>query len=347
MQNKLYFLNEEEKNRILNIHQNAIKRQYLLSEESIPKGTLSNFEFKDFASILSLGSSQSWDNFKKRPIIKPLHDFCAKIPNDRITLPSNEILLIVKTMDRSLSYGRTGNADTGFMRGVTEKVRDSFRNGINEFKNIPNFCYGMKNGDVSESGEPIVVDMFDEIAYPDMFDTYVIKPLTSIYNSSKPISDSQINADPIKTDEKKKGWESFSCVAKFKDTSLKDNSDMWKTREYTNGLVEYFSDSGLFFKRRGEDNYEPKGETNFYTFYCKDGKPYYNATIIKKGESSGDSNTSGNLGTGGGGLQPGQWKSLSPQYDEKILKAIGKEGKTLTDDDIKTLYNKLKSVGKI
>jgi hypothetical protein len=35
---KLYFLNEEEKNRILNLHQSAIKRQYLGEQQNLPFG---------------------------------------------------------------------------------------------------------------------------------------------------------------------------------------------------------------------------------------------------------------------------------------------------------------------
>ena len=36
MKKKLYFLDEEEKNRILNLHESRTKKQYLINEQSIP-----------------------------------------------------------------------------------------------------------------------------------------------------------------------------------------------------------------------------------------------------------------------------------------------------------------------
>ena len=36
MNKKLYFLDEDEKNRILNLHESRTKKQYLLSEQTIP-----------------------------------------------------------------------------------------------------------------------------------------------------------------------------------------------------------------------------------------------------------------------------------------------------------------------
>lgn len=41
------------------------------------------------------------------------------------------------------------------------------------------------------------------------------------------------------------------------------------------------------------------------------------------------------------------WISLDPTYDEQILRALGKTGKKLSNDDIIELYNKLKERSKI
>jgi hypothetical protein len=55
-------------------------------------------------------------------------------------------------------------------------------------------------------------------------------------------------------------------------------------------------------------------------------------------------------GEGGGSYSGGErkWRSMGRSYDSQILTALGKTGSdTLTDDDIKDIYNKLKSMGKI
>ena len=61
MQKKLYFLNEEEKNRILNLHESRTRKQYLTSEQlyktpewmkQIPtKGVLNTEELQTFKKI--------------------------------------------------------------------------------------------------------------------------------------------------------------------------------------------------------------------------------------------------------------------------------------------------------
>jgi len=42
-----------------------------------------------------------------------------------------------------------------------------------------------------------------------------------------------------------------------------------------------------------------------------------------------------------------KWRSLGSKYDSQILDVLGKSGTELTDNDIKDIYNKLKTAGKI
>jgi len=58
--------------------------------------------------------------------------------------------------------------------------------------------------------------------------------------------------------------------------------------------------------------------------------------------------TGGETGGGGGYSGERKWRSMGRNYDSQILTALGKTGSdTLTDDDIKDIYNKLKAAGKI
>jgi hypothetical protein len=60
MQNKLYYLNEEEKNRILNLHKSRTKKQYLIEDESCPNSeSLTTIQQKttELAELLKLMDS--------------------------------------------------------------------------------------------------------------------------------------------------------------------------------------------------------------------------------------------------------------------------------------------------
>jgi hypothetical protein len=60
MQKKLYFLNEEEKNRILNLHESRTKSQYLLSEQTTDADN-ALITFKDMLNKYKIGKKPAYE----------------------------------------------------------------------------------------------------------------------------------------------------------------------------------------------------------------------------------------------------------------------------------------------
>lgn len=144
-----------------------------------------------------------------------------------------------------------------------------------------------------------------------------------------------------------------SCLGKLEDST---NHPGLKYSKAGFGIMTmgYYYNSGAYYMINPITKEQfPKGSNNYYRFYCQD------KTIVKTQEivdingkplsSTGDKTDTGTVTPGGDSYTgSGGWISLGPSYDKQILQALGKnEDRRLTDDDIKELYNKLKSAGKI
>ena len=306
MQKKLYFLNEEEKNRILGLHESRTKKQYLMEQSEDLKEIIQGLN-----DVVDEVSGFSW-KYGKFEIFSYDQEKNYKIYFYQTNLAQDSILRIIKGFSKDSELIKQSKQKGFFPKGCWEYYPSD--------KTLRLFNCKMKTS----------------------------REKSTSYNSFiyKKLSLDQVDTIQADTEQTTSEWpKEFECVKSYKDSEVTYENEKWKKVIRSWGS-EYFSSGGLYYKYKDKEEI-PKGNNNYYTYYCTGGKPYYKTTIVNKGESSEDTSTGGGSGTGGGGLQPGQWKSLSPQYDEKILKAIGKEGKTLTDDDIKTLYNKLKSAGKI
>ena len=144
-----------------------------------------------------------------------------------------------------------------------------------------------------------------------------------------------------------------SCLGALKDSGHHPGRKYY-VYEPVGGFVYYYYDSGAFyFVNEILKQQYPKGSNNYLKFYCNDktivpteeivgidGKPL-GTTTPKVGDESPV--TGGNTYTGGSG-----WRSLGPTYDKEILQALGNnEDRRLNDEDIKNIYNKLKTAGKV
>ena len=144
---KLYFLNEEEKNRILNLHENATKRQYLgeqvTNQKNLPtitdndktydyqkNGDTYFFKVKPNAtdSRAQKYKDGNWHQAKgsATTAIKALFD---KKPNGTQTqVKQNKQQIITKTSDTTkqiqtlLGLEKTGKMDTGLLQKINDKL---------------------------------------------------------------------------------------------------------------------------------------------------------------------------------------------------------------------------------
>jgi hypothetical protein len=238
---KLYYLDESEKERILNLHQvQKIKRIWMNEQTAttpvqanVPKGTLTDIETRDLQSILSNNTGGDWGY--TRPMINNLHNFCINVASpNRITLPIDEILLYAKEIDRARAGGGMRGAAARGGRGLTDEAKVILSSRITALKNIPNFCYAVINGDTSESGEARIVDNFDEIFRANLFAKYVINPIQGLRNASNP---SQSSAT---TKVKPEKWpQEYACIISY-NVTYDTTYNLYKDSKYY-----YYSDGTM------------------------------------------------------------------------------------------------------
>jgi hypothetical protein len=373
MQKKLYFLNEEEKNRILNLHESRTKKQYLISEEStldfakkfkIPKGGLSTDELKTFNNI-----KPQWD------MARPIGKACKTlgILEDRIVDTDEQIKQLVgKILE---VYEKSGHS-----LYMNTDVAYSMGNIMNEFKSIPDLCYGIQisslvilaDNDLKQfigySGNDNFLKLFWDVYHESSGAGFtssdvgtirqaVFNTLKKIIKKSEDISKGVVTqallGDTEKLDDTKKSTENvaewpkeFSCILTkkgIKDSDRTFNNDKWKQVSYTNGMIEFYSSSGLFYKKYKDGGVLPAGDDNYWTYYCENNKPFIKETIktIKDKPSTPDSGVGQDTSTppvaSGIGTPT---RSVSSQIPT-LLQQAGVGGTSLTQDAINKLYDKL------
>lgn len=155
MQKKLYFLDEEEKNRILNLHESRTKKQYLISEQ-----TTSNLQTK---WNIAIGRPANKVRNAIRVVVTDTENFC-KINKWNPTMTIEEIEKVVLDMVAALNAGRYSVA-TLSNRGVTKDTVKTFKAQIEKLKTVANFCTAVNYSEENKLGdEKNILHMFDEIS---------------------------------------------------------------------------------------------------------------------------------------------------------------------------------------
>ena len=121
---KLYFLDEEEKNRVLSLHESAMKKQYLLNEEDInsfeatlPQDTKAKFEkMKD-----------SWQGIgtRKQTLVDALNSFTRNeynLYNKYLALKKPEGITGISALINS----ELGSRDLEYVRKIAEVLKNKF-----------------------------------------------------------------------------------------------------------------------------------------------------------------------------------------------------------------------------
>jgi hypothetical protein len=160
MQKKLYFLNEEEKNRILNLHQSRTKSQYLLSEQMYDFAGKSGDDpktitIKSFMTSVVGQKGKITDFFQKLPTSNPdtykvLPDTTKTSIKDWLKYPcvtnSNNVKPFL-TKDNSIAFvgggfnwfanGRKGNFTTGEVSDYYCGDDGKVKSGLGGWKKFP------------------------------------------------------------------------------------------------------------------------------------------------------------------------------------------------------------------
>ena len=326
MNKKLYFLNEDEKNRILNLHESATKKQYLLGEQT----SLSMLQpITQMFSEPTEKKAKFWYNADRRA--KKLDKICKNKGTDS---KENQN---IKPFINWLITTQTSN------RGGSEKLNawSQIPDILSKVQTLNNFC-SIKptllnlvgNDDIKKevSNKGVALWLKENISSEKSWIKYFEEPLESVLkeagldtlNSGKKSN----QAKPEQT-QRPIGWDNYPCVVKKggKDITLtyKGIKSNWKKLVGTNNKTYYYNDKGQYYV---------KGQNILGNYECGyDGGIYRLGESPKKPEISYDKKN---------------WYVTNKKYSDEIKSALNLDPKTmLSDKDIETIYNKLVEKGMI
>jgi hypothetical protein len=330
MQKKLYFLNEEEKNRILNLHESRTKKQYLIIEQEVAQSTL----YKQKNEI-------AWDKFLKN-IKNSLKGYCEKNQSGKVD-PGT--LTNFKNAVEERYYGSAGMSyetyndlinsidsipnqnicaiDKRFVRDYNIGLIDKIMNSIRELNSKIKFLKKI-NSKFGGDNQGLNFGEFDE---------------------EVPSGVEAANAETATTDTSttETGWADpkFVCVK-----NIPTMTDAPETKYSKLNKGYYFLDGGYL----AQSDYD-KGKEYSGSFYCdKLGKIKYKPneyptgqkeetkkeTAVEKKTGEQEKSYTPPVASGIGTTT----RSVSKEIPT-LLKQVGVEGTSLTQDAINKLYDKL------
>jgi hypothetical protein len=216
---KLYFLNEEEKERILNLHKKRTNQQYLAEqlpwEEKkgirYPKpGEWTENAYDSFMFLIN-----SWQNTSRSGFKTSVREWCtSNIINKELglyTLKQTAIQSIVDEMGRLIDNDPSRLATWGG-RGLDKKTIPGLLNAFKKFNNVNNMCWSL-NGGQTKKYKPRnedIMDMLDEIYSNNVFNQFVSEMLTFAENTKKFDEN-----DKTEENDKTGSFKSYPCTAKL------------------------------------------------------------------------------------------------------------------------------------
>jgi hypothetical protein len=233
---KLYFLNEEEKQRILKLHKSKQIGKFWLNEQDelpvaktvgdpntyavttpFPKGTWSQVAKDEFMSYIDSYTTSEYAGYAIRPTVAKIKNFC-ETQVDQMGDPDqtpNKILLNAKNFEAFMKANSRSGVGV-YQRGVTDA--SGFVQLIKQLTNIPNVCYSIRNHKTLRGSETIA-DIWDEVYWDSNFQKYVLETLRTLALQTKV-------SKPLKTKVKTgvdgeestddgsigKEWDKYSCL---------------------------------------------------------------------------------------------------------------------------------------
>ena len=335
---KLYYLDESEKERILNLHN---KHKGNLLNEQAP------YEIQQGGGGWTDSAKKQFDlelnNFStgRGAFTNGIINFCktdydVKFPKG----PSLELSTIQTFTNNITNAARQGSISTFGVtggRGMSEAAVKEFVTNLQAFKNMANVCYSVNKlstrGNLA-SGYENIFNTFDEIYANEGnygYKSAILENLKYLASQTKVIGAEQSTEDKTGKAEKK-GWELYDCVIKKGGKKLPNgNYRRYSTKLKSNVI---YTDGGKFYVETG-------GSGTWEDYYCE-------GDIITPKSSQKTDNKQPNTGSGAGGAQSlaGGYiyqNAFTPEKVSVIKTAVGSTDKsgTLTQDDINKLYAKL------
>jgi len=341
---KLYYLDEEEKNRILNLHESSTRKQYLMNEgqtgDDIRSGAAAGALYGAAAGATlgvvgaipgavigtAIGAISALFNTTARPDFKKqITDVCN---SGKLGQPidSNQLDTISATLKKLI--------ETRNIMGVgraTQASQTGIKNQLSQIKTIPDFCQL-----IQRYRENYNADLLDKLSgefYSDnAWNEYVRLPLMKAVRKTQELSkNAQASSTNTGSAQVPESWKSFPCVPNDKFARKVPNTDNYK----------------IIFKSDRSHIYQSNGE---YFIYDKDGKfanpgggkLYYKCNpdgTINVNDTS--STSAANVSTTGGAPITGMGSVLiSPQQVTALRTSAGLTGtgNSLSQQDINDLY---------
>lgn len=239
---KLYFLDESEKQRILNLHESHTKKQYLMNEQSVgsavyataggaSRGAMIGAPLAGFTAGLSIpvgavigGAvgliSSIASGISREGFNSTITQICSTSAG-KPTLNSGQLMDIAKKLNDLINT-------TNYMGGgyATPQSRAGIKQTLGTIPTIPDLCGVMtKYKDLYNIG--LLADLTREIHYDSYWVDTVKFPLMKAVEVSKEATAKAQEQAAQKPAETLVGWEKYPCVASnpnAKKFSLKDGS---------------------------------------------------------------------------------------------------------------------------
>lgn len=306
MLKKLYFLDNEERKRIINLHESITKKQYLLTE---------GINRKNF------------------------NDGIRKICKERTSKFNQD-------MNGWVDYFVGTMGVKNIFSPYTDDDINTIAEALTNLGNIESFCglaqnYTKKKGKNTD----LLRDLSIKIKTDNAWKKAVYEPLTKIQNSGGlmgGVLSSHNQKMKLQKELTDKGWnEQYKCVVNYNNIKITYNDSLKKNRVELvdqNNVKSVFYDTGAYFQEINGREY-PEQKNAYYSYSCKGNIPIPTKQLVNINNQPLVNNTPKVIQ--GFGLVTTNVKSKIPE----LLKSAGIEGNEINQATIDALYNKLKGKG--
>lgn len=237
---KLYFLNEEEKERILNLHKDATKRQYL-SEQSLSDQELDETDWGSIATGAQIGAVGGAVAGVGFGVVGAIPGAIIGGAIGAVNAILNGGTYSYEGVARILQVCKTNSKEIGtpimsrqelnsIADGVNTAIEgmgtdeDAIKSNLSKIKSIPDLC-GVVTTYQTRHGESLFEALDDDIDSESEWKNNVYLPLLDAYENSKELGEKAAAATPSgtpsgTTDTKKSGVSNLQPKTKTIQTTL-------------------------------------------------------------------------------------------------------------------------------
>lgn len=337
MKNNIFHIESEEKKRIISLHENSTKKQYLIQEEPSTLYGTPNIATPSSGIKLDFKTVQDVENNALiNKDLKELMKIRVKCQNSQYTGSVDE-----SKVNEKLDYF----VDNFWKRysWFSDEQLKTVSDNIKSLGNMPTFCKLNEKFKSENSGKSdLLIRFYKSVMSSDSLFKYMINPLKDLEKTKESSGTKNIWTDSVDKffGKIKNRFVKFPCVPNTRLGGTyemsKDHNKLqyrWKSSEDDDVTYVYYDTGAYFIDEDGEE--KPTESNAYYKYTCVGGMLTPSRTLVDINGNPYDSSKSTETGSV-------KWRSLGSLYDKEILQALGKSGDKLTDDDIRDIYNKLK-----